>query len=159
MSFILREGLYSARGGNLIWKAMEQKWICPGRTWQSLKNRFHKHTIFHLSKFGVEKAQLIEAGEKRVNSTEVYQLQEPDSTLLRSQKVPYSRHEDLLILNFIANKRRFSDVGGVKLWRLMEDRKVVGDRTWQSMKERFRKTILKKINSYDLTEDQMRGFA
>ena len=36
----------------------------------------------------------------------------------------------------------------------MEERKVVERRSWQSMKERFRRNILKRLDSFDLSEEQ-----
>ena len=59
------------------------------------------------------------------------------------------------ILGFILDNGRSADTCGVSLWQLMEYRKVVEGRTWQSMKERFRKSILKRIDSFTaLTADQ-----
>ena len=59
------------------------------------------------------------------------------------------------ILGFILDNGRSADTGGVSLWQLMEYRKVVEGRSWQSMKERFRKSILKRIDSFTyLTADQ-----
>ena len=59
------------------------------------------------------------------------------------------------ILGFILDNGRSADTGGVSLWQLMEYREVVEGRTWQSMKERFRKSILKRIDSFtSLTADQ-----
>ena len=59
------------------------------------------------------------------------------------------------ILNFILDNGRSADTGGVALWQLMEFRKVVEGRSWQSLKERFRKSILKRLDSFcNLTADQ-----
>ena len=59
------------------------------------------------------------------------------------------------ILGFILDNGRSADTGGVSLWQLMEYREVVEGRSWQSMKERFRKSILKRIDSFtSLTADQ-----
>ena len=43
VNYFLRNGGYSVRGGNSVWQKMEEDWICPGRTWQSLKERFDKN--------------------------------------------------------------------------------------------------------------------
>ena len=59
------------------------------------------------------------------------------------------------ILNFILENGRSADTGGVALWQLMEFRNVVEGRSWQSLKERFRKSILKRLDSFgNLTADQ-----
>ena len=70
----------------------------------------------------------------------------------------YTKAEDLAILGFIADNRRFGDVGGVEMWKLMEEREVVVGRSWQSMKERFRKKIVNNIKSYNLSKEQLKGF-
>ena len=49
---------------------------------------------------------------------------------------------------------RCEDTGGITLWQLMEERQVVERRSWQSLKERFRRSILKRLDSFDLTEEQ-----
>ena len=59
------------------------------------------------------------------------------------------------ILSFILDNGRSADTGGVSLWQLMEFRKVVEGRSWQSLKERFRRSILKRLDSFgNLTADQ-----
>jgi hypothetical protein len=68
----------------------------------------------------------------------------------------YTRGEDLNILRFIAENERFEDVRGNEVWHVMEERKVVEGRSWQSMKERFKKVILKRIMTYNLGEIEKR---
>ena len=50
-------------------------------------------------------------------------------------------------------KKRFNDVKGNELWKLMEERKVLDTRTWQSMKNRYLKVILPKIQQYKLDKN------
>ena len=71
----------------------------------------------------------------------------------------YSRDEDLKIIEFISENKRFDDVKGNELWKIMVDRNVVEGRTWQSLKERFRKVIMKKIRQYGLPKDVVAQFA
>ena len=59
-----------------------------------------------------------------------------------------------MILRFIVDNGRCEDTGGIALWQLMEERKVVERRSWQSMKERFRRSILKRLEDFDLGEEQ-----
>ena len=47
--------------GTRIWKEMENASVCPGRTWQSLKNRWEKNILSRLDTFGVSVEQLEEA--------------------------------------------------------------------------------------------------
>ena len=49
---------------------------------------------------------------------------------------------------------RCENTGGIALWQLMAERQVVERRSWQSMKERFRRSILKRLHSFDLSEEQ-----
>ena len=40
----------------------------------------------------------------------------------------------------------------------MEERRILGDRTYHSMKERFRKVLLKNIENYDLSDQELSKF-
>ena len=40
---------------------------------------------------------------------------------------------------YICQNKRFLDTGGKAMWVGMEEKKVLKNRTWGSMKERFRK--------------------
>ena len=42
VNYFLKNGGYTLKGGNTVWQQMEENWICPGRTWQSLRERFGK---------------------------------------------------------------------------------------------------------------------
>jgi len=42
--------------GNTFWKLLEEKQVLPGRTWQSLKNRFLKNVNKHLDCYGLSQA-------------------------------------------------------------------------------------------------------
>jgi len=57
-------------------------------------------------------------------------------------------NEEIAILNFIVTNKRYSDVNGNNLWQLMETKKVVEKRSWQSMKERFRRHIAPNLDRY-----------
>ena len=59
-----------------------------------------------------------------------------------------------MILRFIVDNGRCEDTGGIALWQLMEEREVVERRSWQSIKERFRRNILKRLEAFDLSEEQ-----
>ena len=85
-------------------------------------------------------------------------LTEEGNGTIREVRKSYVRAEDLAILGFIADNKRYGDVGGVEMWKLMEEREVVVGRSWQSMKERFRKKILTNIKKYNLSKEHLRGF-
>ena len=128
---------------------MESKAICPDRSWQSMKERFNKHIIANLDKFKVTKTQLIKAdGDKGKLAT-----RRPSCDRAGSSRRNYTRSEDEAILRHILNNEDFSRVGGKKLWTEMET--VVGGRSWQSLKERFRKKIMGNLRSFSfLTKEQ-----
>ena len=71
---------------------------------------------------------------------------------------PYSFIEDQKIVKWIAKTDNYSKVNGIAMWKLMEKCNVLKDRSYQSMKERFRKVIIGKIDTYDLREDELADF-
>lgn len=71
----------------------------------------------------------------------------------------YTMAEEIGILKFIITNRRFSEVNGNSLWQLMETKKVVDNRSWQSMKERFRRHIGPNLDRYEgLTSKEINQF-
>ncbi|UXI14814.1 hypothetical protein NH340_JMT00757 [Sarcoptes scabiei] len=56
-------------------------------------------------------------------------------------KLPYTEEEDFLILRYIITTNRYSEIKGKKLWIDMENDRICPNRTWQSMKERYRRII------------------
>lgn len=59
----------------------------------------------------------------------------------------YSSHEDHEILNYIIHTGRYKETKGRSLWVDMEEANVC-NRTWQSMKEHFRKKIAPRLTLY-----------
>ena len=49
---------------------------------------------------------------------------------------------------------RCEDIGGVTLWQLMEERGVVEGRSWQSLKEGSKRSIVKRLDLFGLDEQQ-----
>ena len=141
VKYFLDHGGFSIRGGNTVWKKMEDEWVCPGRTWHSLRERFEKHIEPHLRHFGASKSDMLKADRDHNISKQ---------NAGRKNCNFYSKEEDLKIISFIVDNKRFLDVGGNELWKIMEERAVLDGRSWQSMKERFRKVISPKINQYKL---------
>ena len=67
---------------------------------------------------------------------------------MSSRGNPYSRSEELKIIHWIIEQKRFSEVSGIKMWKTLEDCNLLPGRSYQSMKERFRKHILPNIQNY-----------
>ena len=80
------------------------------------------------------------------------------STASMASRTPYSRSEEQKIVEWIAKNKQYSEVGGNKIWRLMEQVNAVPGRTAQSMKERFRKKILPQIDLFKLSENEKNAF-
>lgn len=72
-----------------------------------------------------------------------------DGSSNKQQPRFYSRNEEVLILNFIVQQRAFSQCKGNKLWEIIEATQVLPDRTPQSMKERFRKHIFPRLDTFE----------
>ena len=70
----------------------------------------------------------------------------------------YVKSEDKTILNHIIEKQGQARVGQKSLWIQMEKDRVLGGRSWKSMKHRFERTILKSLSSYNLTDEQISSF-
>ncbi|XP_050711722.1 trichohyalin-like isoform X2 [Eriocheir sinensis] len=51
LAYIHKEKLHDKVNGNIIWKKMEEEEVCPGRTWQSMKEHFRKSLSHQLDKF------------------------------------------------------------------------------------------------------------
>ena len=147
--YFLENGGYSIKGGNTVWKKMEEAWVCPGRTWGSLKERWDKHIELNLKSFGTSKKQLREKDVQKAAS----------GRGARINGNYYSKAEDVKIVNFIAENKRFQDTKGNELWKVMEERSVLEGRSWQSMKERFRKVIITKITQYGFERNIVNQFS
>ena len=149
VKYFLDHGGFSIRGGNTVWKKMEDERVCPGRTWHSLRERFEKHIEPNLRHFGSSKNDMLKADRDHNISKQ---------TAGRRNCNYYSTEEDLKIISFIVENRRYLDVGGNELWKIMEERTIVEGRSWQSMKERYRKVISPKINQYKLEKAIVANF-
>ena len=114
-----------------------------------MKERFNKHIIANLDKFKVTKTQLVKADKDKANAP----TRKTASDQAGSSRQPFTRSEDEAILRHILTNEDFSRVGGKSMWIEME--KLVGGRSWQSLKERFRKKIMGNLRSFSfLTKEQ-----
>ena len=60
----------------------------------------------------------------------------------------YVPEEDERLLQFILRKGLERYVKGKSVWVMMERENALGKRTWQSLKERFLKSIMKKLDTF-----------
>ena len=111
-----------------------------------MKERFKKKILTNLAKFKVTRAQLKEADNNQ---------EKEDKRDKSSSRVPYTRSDDEAILKYILTHKEYSRVGSKMLWVEMEEKEVVAGRTWQSLKEHFKKKIMGNIRTFKfLTEEQ-----
>ena len=74
-------------------------------------------------------------------------------------RTPYSKKQEQEIINVLVKLSAYKMVKGNSIWQRMEEQGVCKRaRTWQSMKEHFRKKIIHKIHSFGLSWKQVRKF-
>ena len=123
LDFFLEEGGFQMRKGVSVWKRMEAKKICHLRTWQAMKARWEKFIYKKLATYDVTEESLVEADMRIYGTTRDGQVGQPanqeddvQSMRGRNGKTPYSRDEDLKIINHLLSNRRYLDVKGKEMW-------------------------------------------
>lgn len=66
----------------------------------------------------------------------------------------YDVTEDMSIIRHLLDQRLYRDTSGNSVWKSMELYKVT-NHTWQSMKDRFRRTIIPNIDTYMLSRREV----
>ena len=145
LGFVLKTKRFEELKGKTIWEEAENKDICLGRSWQSMKERFRKHIMPQIDSYDItlKDKQRLKIGyyTERTNES-------------RGASGAYTREEDLNILQYIIRHNRFDVVKGNTLWHQMEEefkRKKLRLRTWQSLKERYLKRIVPQLYKYGIT--------
>ncbi|XP_050306306.1 telomeric repeat-binding factor 2-interacting protein 1-like isoform X2 [Anthonomus grandis grandis] len=72
-------------------------------------------------------------------------------------RLPYTVSEERDIIRYIIDNDFASEVGGNTLWQKMEADGVCPERTWQSMKNRFKRSIIADLNrpQYEITPKEL----
>ncbi|KAJ8939386.1 hypothetical protein NQ314_011131 [Rhamnusium bicolor] len=65
----------------------------------------------------------------------------------------YTHDEDLRILRLIIDTKSHYRIRGKSFWQDLSNSGHL-DRSWQSLKERFERHILPRINDYDITSEE-----
>jgi hypothetical protein len=162
INYFLRHGGFLSRGGNMVWRQMEDSaGTCPGRTWQSLKERFNKFTLPNLHLFGVKKRDLIEGGGSAGRAVEARlpaESGDPDQPPQRRRRgPPYARTEEDAIVRFFLTRGGYAQRKGNIVWKKMEAARICPGRTWQSLKQRFDSYVQKNLDQFDVTEAGLMG--
>jgi hypothetical protein len=143
IKYILNSKRFDELKGNSIWEEAQKKAICH-RTWQSMKERFKKNIMPNIDSYDFTKK------EKSTLKKYFYNEREVDANRATTG---YTDEEDLNILRYIINKNGYELVKGNKFWRDMEEntqRNQTPIRSWQSLKERYRKRIIPHLNKYNI---------
>ncbi|KAJ9575972.1 hypothetical protein L9F63_007161 [Diploptera punctata] len=53
LKYIINEKAYDSVKGRKFWEVMQARRICPGRTWQSMKEHFMKQIVPNINKFDI----------------------------------------------------------------------------------------------------------
>ncbi|RWS08501.1 telomeric repeat-binding factor 2-interacting protein 1-like isoform X1 [Dinothrombium tinctorium] len=75
-----------------------------------------------------------------------------DNLTTQSRKV-YSAIEDMQLINFVVENRRFSEIKGLKLYEDMVKAKICPNRTFWSLRTHFLNSIMPLIDCFPLSED------
>ena len=123
--------------------------ICPDRSWHSLKARFNKVILPNLAMYNVTRNQLKTADEANAEGVSAKGAARPTG------HSRYKTSDDEAIIKHIVENLDYERVGGNQLWIEMERGEVVSGRSWQSLKERFKKVIMRNLSSFRfLTKEQ-----
>ena len=130
-----------------------------------LRQHYLRHLSGRLPEYGVTEEQL-KAGDVHIHRKVTafilnngHERKAPDIRGFRPQARYYSEAEDKAMVDFIQAGERWGEVGGVALWKLMARKRLLRDRSWQSMKERFRKRVIKRLPAFGVTrlDEQEQG--
>ena len=128
-----------------------------------MKQRWDKFIMKRLDKFGLSIEEM-EDNDARESSA-AGDNDEADMTVHNSSMRGYRRNanyyttaEDEKIIDYIIKHNKFTGLAGNALWVEMERNGILPGRSWGSLKERFRKVILKQIKIYNLSEKNEKKF-
>lgn len=65
----------------------------------------------------------------------------------------FTNEEDMAIIKYITVNKRYLLSSGVQVWKVAEESNICPGRSYQSMKERFRKVLVKNLRKYNLEKE------
>ena len=77
---------------------------------------------------------------------------------MKANRMLYSKNEQTEITNWIVKNKAFKSLKGNEIWKRMEAENVGRGRSWQSLREHFRKTIIGQIHTFGLSEEIQDNF-
>ena len=81
------------------------------------------------------------------------------NNVFKTTRSPYTAAERAEIVEGLVKREAFGMLKGNAIWKLMEKEGVCGGRrSWQSLKEQFKKVIGPEINAYGLDQKDLKEF-
>ncbi|EEZ98702.1 hypothetical protein TcasGA2_TC001241 [Tribolium castaneum] len=143
--------------GDKLWQEMAEAQVV-NRSWHSLKQHFRKRIVHELH------YPRYELDQKTVElfREHFYRIPTKGDTVRRETagNLPfYSEAEEKKIVDYIVEHHYFGRIKGDKLWKEIAEAKVV-DRSWQGLKQHFRKKIINELHKprYGLDEKTIQLF-
>ena len=98
---------------------MESNGVCPGRTWQSMKQRWDKYISRSLDKFKVSIHDLDQKKmDGEVDTSGKLESSRSSNRGIRSNANYFSDADDRKILGYIIKNKRYKDTGGKSMWQV-----------------------------------------
>ena len=139
---------------NYIFDCMKHKCLVPNLNDYILgKSAFEPYNALDILCGNRKWSELprVELGE-RVSDIEDGEEDEPvkrPGNMFKPNRLPYCRREKEEVVNWIIENSCYRDLRGNQIWKKMEEEKVGKGRSFQSLKERFRKQIITQIHTFN----------
>lgn len=153
LDYVIQNSAYADVKGRRFWQEAEQIGICPGRTWQSMKERFLKHIMKSLDSYELtrdQKARLENVGKhsggKYGPSHDQVSIASSTSSLAF-----YTTEEDVRIIEEVLATHQWDKVCGNAIWKEIEHK--FRNRSWQGLKERYLKRIIPNLDGYPIRKE------
>lgn len=143
LQYILKTRKFESFKGTTMWRKMQKANVMSNtRTWQSLRERFLKKILPDLDRYELRRE------EKRYLQNVVDSSK--NSASVRNARL-YTKDEDVKILKYIIKQQVIDKTKGNVVWKQMEQIKVTA-RSWQGMKDRFRKNIVYNLGDFSIRD-------
>ena len=154
LRYVVRNSEYHRVGAPTLWQKMVDEGVVEGRSWKSMQEHFLRTIMNNLEGYPFlleEQRSLLK--ERAIVKDEEGKL---PAGLSRAGQ-PYTKEEDEAILSFIADNQGFAKPGA-KLWKKMEEEKVLEGRSLRSIQQRYQRIMKnKKLSTSEDKGGEMRG--
>ena len=144
LRYITSKNEYYRVGSDALWQQMKEEKVLESRSWPSMKEHFNKIIMSNLGEFPFLSDQ------ERSFLRERTVVKDKEGKVAAGQMragQPYTKDEDNAMLSFIAANPGYGKPGGDKLWKKMQEEKLLDGRTWSSMQMHYLKTMKNKKTS------------